>query len=162
MGEQDRRQQLADVLKEVAESQRAAEEEMRRRQRRPRRDGTRPITLAVGLLAAGLLAWLWIARPAAIFAPGTPAPLSPAAAEERARIALYLERTRIEDFRRSRGRLPASLEEAGTVEAGVTYFPDGTGYRLEAKPGRLTLLLTDRMDSDSFLGEAGGGARGTQ
>ncbi len=113
MSQSDRRRELAEALQEVAEAQRADADEARRRQKARRPEGTRPATIAVGLAAAGLLAWIWVARPAAVFAPGTPAPLSPAAAEERARVALYLERSRIEDYRRTRGRLPTSLADAG-------------------------------------------------
>lgn len=161
MSQSDRRRELAEALQEVAEAQRADADEARRRQKARRPEGTRPATIAVGLAAAGLLAWIWVARPAAVFAPGTPAPLSPAAAEERARVALYLERSRIEDYRRTRGRLPTSLADAGAVETGVSYRRADTGYLLEATPGRITLQLTDRMNSDSFLGEAAtvGGAR---
>lgn len=161
MSQSDRRRELAEALQEVAEAQRAEADEARRRQKSGvgpgdptghHRGGSR------GGRAAGMDL---VARPAAVFAPGTPAPLSPAAAEERARVALYLERSRIEDYRRTRGRLPRSLADAGAVEAGVSYRRTDTGYLLEATPGRITLQLTDRMNSDSFLGEAAtvGGAR---
>ena len=102
-----------------------------------------------------MLGWLWIARPAAVFAPDPAAPLTPAAAEARTRFALYLERARVDAYRQSNGRLPTSLEQAGSVEEDVTFrVTDGGGYVLESRASGTLLQLTDRMNSDSFLGTA--------
>jgi hypothetical protein len=101
-----------------------------------------------------LLAWLWIAQPAAVFAPGSPAFLSADQREAIARFALYLERARVEQFVADRGRLLATLAEAGEVEDGVQYRSQGQDYTLEIRDGAIQLQLTNRMHADSFLGDA--------
>ncbi len=155
MTAENRRKEFADALKEVAAAQRAEVAETQRRQQPPRRTGTHPATVVVGILAACVMGWLWIARPAAVFAPDTTAPLTPVAAEARGRFALYLERARIEAFQRTNGRLPKSLAEAGPVEDAVSFrLTAQGGYLLETGGALPPLQLTDRMNSDSFLGTA--------
>ena len=155
MTQENRRKDLVEALQAVADSQRAEAAETQRRQQPPPRNGTHPATIFIGILAACVLGWLWIARPAAVFAPDPAAPLTPAAAEARTRFALYLERSRVDAYRRSNGRLPTSLEQAGSVEEDVTFrVTDGGGYVLESRASGTLLQLTDRMNSDSFLGTA--------
>lgn len=161
MSSEDSRRDLADALLQVTEQQRQSAADARRPRPEPP-SGTPLRTVLVATLAAAVLAWLWIAQPAAVFAPNQPPPLGPAEAEARARLALYLERVRIEDYRRSTGRLPAALADAGAVEAGVTYRQVEGGFVLESNAGPAPLQLTNRMNSDSFLGNAvsPGGPRG--
>ncbi|MBL0177981.1 MAG: hypothetical protein IPP98_02500 [Gemmatimonadetes bacterium] len=154
MTPENRRKDLADALHAVAEAQRAEAAETQRRQQPPRRTGTQPATIFIGILAACVLGWLWTARPAAIFAPELTAPLTPAAAEARSRFALYLERARVDAYRRSVGRLPSSLEQAGPVEDSVTFRITDGGYVLERRASGALMQLTDQMNSDSFLGTA--------
>lgn len=119
---------------------------------RPRR--RTPLLLTLLVAWAGLV-WAWIARPDAIFQPGSfPAPN----AQERdalARHALYLQRARVEQFVVDNGRLPRDLEEAGEVEEGVTYLPTPPDFAvvMQEFPGG-PLELTSKMDADSFLGDA--------
>lgn len=153
MSTDDSRRDLAEALLQVAESQRATAAEDRRRHP-PKPHGTPVRQLVVAGIAATILAWLWLVRPAVVFGPDVPPPLSAEAAEARARVALYLERSRIEDYRRSHGRLPASLADAGPVEVGVRYRQTEGGFLLEATAGGTALRLTDRMNSDSFVGDA--------
>ena len=154
MSQIDRRRELADALQAVTEAQRAEAAETQRRQQPPRQTGTHPATVFAGILAAAVLGWLWIARPAAVFAPDLTAPLTPAAAEARSRFALYLERARVDAYRQSNGRLPSSLEQAGPVEDSVTLRITDGGYVLESRASGALMQLTDQMNSDSFLGTA--------
>jgi hypothetical protein len=155
MTPENRRKELADALQAVAEAQRAEAVESQRRRRAPRRAGTHPAVVVAAAAAAGVLVWLWVARPAAIFAPEPAAPLTPAAAAARGRFALYLERARIDAYFHANGRLPRSLAEAGPVEDSVTFrVIQGGGYVLERRASGVLLQLTDRMNSDSFLGTA--------
>ncbi len=74
--------------------------------------------------------------------------------EPEARYALYLERARVDQYVADSGRFPPTLAEAGEVEPGVVYRSSGADYTLEAKDGAIELILSNRMNADSFLGDA--------
>jgi hypothetical protein len=113
--------------------------------------------VVVAVLAWGVLAWLWIARPAMIFGAGrTAKAMTESERDAFVRYSLYLEKARVEDFRRLNGRLPTSLAEAGPTEDGVTLATTSDGYVLEGTASGTTLRLTERMNADSFLGDATG------
>lgn len=155
MAEQTRRQELTSAVQAVLESKRdAASQEREDRvvaERRARRQPALAVLLVVGW---GVLGWLWITQPAAIFGEKPLATRSPALAEASMRYALYLQRARIEDHRRSHGRLPATLSAMGQVENSVTYGLNGAGYVLEGTANGSLLRLTSGMATDSFLGSS--------
>ncbi len=152
MDEHDTRRDLVDALQAVVDDGNTVTASARRA---PPGPPTARRNLSV-LVAAGavLLAWLWIARPAAVFAPGTPAIQSAEQREAIARFALYLERARVDQFVAERGRMPTTLAEAGEVEAGVQYHPEGRDFTLDIRDCAIQLRLTNRMNADSFLGDA--------
>lgn len=154
MEDQDQHRNLNEALREVVADQAAtAESERAARLVRPRTSP--PAMLVVAGLAWAVLAWLWIARPAAIFGSGASTPTMSASEQDAfARYALYLQRARVERFREAQGRLPETLAESGPVEAGVVFATTSDGYVLEASAGGATLRLTNRMNADSFLGDA--------
>jgi hypothetical protein len=152
MDEQASRKDLANALQAVVD-ERSAASDAARPAAAPAPRGQRGL-LIVGLAGAALLAWLWIAQPAAVFAPGDPAFLSAEQREAIARFSLYLERARVEQYVAENGRMPATLADAGPVEAGVEFRSTGADFTLDVRDGAIRLQLTNRMDADSFLGNA--------
>lgn len=104
-------------------------------------------------LGLGLLAWIWIGRPAWLFGPGL-RPLTAAEADASARYAIYLQRARVEKYLATRGALPLDLAELGP-EVGVPVrlrATGGLGYELGATVDDHALRYDSRMNADSFLG----------
>ena len=144
---------LADVLSDQADRQRR-----RRGRARPPapRGGAAWIVVAVGAM---LTVRVWTSAPAAVSPPPLPAP-SPVDVEAGLRMDLYVTVLRVQAFRDSVGRLPASLDEvmADPAEAdGVLYEPLGGGvFRVGGARGDaavswrsdrpLTELLRDAPD----------------
>jgi hypothetical protein len=152
MQEPDTRQELADALQAVVDERNAGTQSTGRVPTRP--PAAQHKLLGVGAAGAVLLAWLWIARPAAVFDPAGEAFLSADQREAIARYALYLERARVDAFVADSGHLPPRLADAGEVEADVVYRTDGANFALEFKKGAILLRLDNRMNADSFLGDA--------
>ncbi len=150
-GDQD---ELRDAVRGVMESKRqeATERKAASAAAKKREDRQLPMVLLLAALA-GILAWAWIARPAAIFG-GPPAPivLSPDRAEAQARYALFLERARVDAYRRAHGRNPERLADAGPVEDGVTYTISEQGFVLERTANGKVLRLDHATSPNSFLG----------
>lgn len=154
MADTDQHRILSEALRDVVADQ-AATAKSERAARLVRRRKSPPALIIVAVLAWGVLAWLWIARPAAIFGSGVGA-ITMSANEEDAhvRYGLYLQRARVERFREQQRRLPVTLAESGPVESGVVFAATSDGYVLEAQAGAMMLRLTQRMNADSFLGNA--------
>lgn len=126
-----------------------------RRSRRPRT--TQQTLLFLVLLGWAVLAWIWTARPAAIFSSRAAArPVSAAQREASLRYAIYLQRHEIADYARQHGRLPATLVEVELdPSAGlVLEHGEGGGWAVVGTQGEVALRLTDRMNADSFLGSS--------
>jgi hypothetical protein len=138
-------------------AQAALEDQKARAATRPGREASRAMRrglLLVSLLLFGASVYLLAARPAWFFTP--PPPTEPVAIREASlRLMLVREARRVEDFRRERGSLPASLAEAGSGVTGVSYapHPDGT-FSLSAVLGRDTLRLHSTDSTAAFLGES--------
>ena len=133
------RQAVVDILRKQADQ--AAVEA---RPAPPRRDH-RPVLLLVLTVFSGAL-WL---TDLPFFHTADGAPLDPAARTANERFSLFLQSQRIEQFRVTHGRLPATLEEAGDPFQGVRYQPfPGGSYRvsLETSDGTLTFRSGDRAD----------------
>jgi hypothetical protein len=109
------------------------------------------VTLAIGW---ALLAWLWLARPAWVFGPDGPPPLTEMQRDAAMRVSLWLERGQIEEYVGQHGRLPGNLEDAGPVEEEVSWIRQDGGFLLRMTLDGDTMVLSDRMDADSFLGNA--------
>jgi len=157
MADTDQHRILEEALRDVVADQAATAESARatRVARRIRSRTKSPALLIVAVLAWGALAWLWIARPAVIFGSDVSAVAMTADQQDaHVRYGLYLQRARVERFREQEGRLPTTLAESGPVEAGVAFATTSDGYVLDAKAGAGMLRLTERMNADSFLGDA--------
>ena len=110
----------------------------------------RPVGLAVLLVVALYLAL----NPPAWILP-SPVPV-PTAAEREAgiRFAVYLQAQQIEHFRTTRGRLPATLAEAGPPFPGIRYIVvSATHYQLRSDiDSAVRFSSTDSVHA--FLGES--------
>jgi hypothetical protein len=101
---------------------------------RPRRKNPPlKVFLLLTLIAFNLYAWLgnpqWLRYNA-------PQSLSVDYYQASWKVAVYLERQRIEEYRRTRGHLPATAQHAGPVVKGVQYKPlDAKAYQLTAGEG---------------------------
>ncbi len=99
---------VADVLKHAAEREQAAHQKVRQKGQ-PK--WALPLGLNLGLLAV----YFWIAEPQWVQVSPIQAP-PPAERVESLRTAMYFTGiTRIETFLMNNGRLPTSLEEAGSI-----------------------------------------------
>jgi hypothetical protein len=94
-----------------------------------RKKTTRMTILGLALAIALVLAF---APPAWILPPPQPRPTA-AEREASIRFSIFLQAQQIEHFRGSRGRLPATLEEAGQPLPGVAYLVNsGSTYQLRS------------------------------
>jgi hypothetical protein len=115
--------------------------------------GTRKAILAL-LLGWSFIAWIWLSRPEFIFGPGEEQQ-SELVRDASLRFAMYLHHTSLAAYAEEHGgRLPATLADVDAADDDVRYQQHGDGYTLTATVGDWTLLLTDKMDADSFLGDA--------
>lgn len=150
------RTQLHDAVRAAVDAKRQEilDERAERDARRRKASNQIPMLMTI-VISWGVLAWLWIARPAAVFDPRTPAPaVSGVEAEARARYALFLQRSRIDAYRQAHGRLPATLEDAGAVEEGVIYVRAGSSYVLTREANGAILRLTATTPAETFLGNS--------
>jgi hypothetical protein len=121
---------------------------------RRRAAAVRPFTLFCLLVLAGLGGWLYVGRPAWVFARGIPAQ-SPAVREASLRLAMSLQYDRIERFRDSTGRLPATLAETGPSLGDLTYTTTQFGdFVLEGNDSLIHLTLRSGDSLPAFVGNA--------
>ncbi len=154
MDDRERLELLESALQDAVKDRTQSEAEARNARRGRERRRNPAFAWATVLVGGALLAYLWTARPAWVFVTAEAPTMTAEEEESTLRFALYLERNRIDAFRQREGRLPASLDEAGPVEAGVDYLREGNSFALEGRRGALQLRLSAAMDSDSFLGNA--------
>lgn len=119
--------------------------------RRPR--GPNPFSIGLALLASVFGIYLMVAQPAWFLTPPPP-PDPPAMREASARLTVVREASRIEQVRAETGRVPATLEEAGSGVAGLQYFPSGDGYTLRWVLSGDTLTWSSRDSVADFLGNS--------
>lgn len=145
-----RRQELHEAIQAAVESRQGGDSPARLRRAR---SGNFAL-ITVLLLTWACIAWLWIARPAWLFAPPARVQYTPDQEEAALRFAIYLQRSRVEAHARRHGTLPESLAEVEPREDGVEMIRDSDGYELIGQRGALQLRLHRRMDADSFLGNS--------
>ncbi len=117
---------------------------------------THVAVLVVCLLSWGALVYTWLAKPAWLFPADPAASLTPGEREARLRFGMYLERERVLEFRATHHRLPASLAEAGDVEAGIEYAVRGDStFVVSAMAGDILLTLDESQSADELLKPAG-------
>ena len=142
----DSKKALLEAFDQVLKTQ--ADERAERLASRPRTGGRPTVFLLVGIFALLFVgAYLWLEQPGWLF-PAAPPPESTAVKEASLRIALANTARHVEHFRRTKGRLPAGLDEAGTTTSGIAYERrGGEEYVLYGANGavRLTLKSTDSI-----------------
>lgn len=151
----ERTQAIAEVLRheeEKAEARRRARERMARLEA-PRGIAPRHFAFVLVLVVTG---YVWLGTPswAQMAMPTRP---TVELRDASLRLALYIQAQRIEEFRSARGRLPASLREAGPPLPGIRYTatPRDT-YHLIGTNEDLTLFYSSSLtlSREAFLGEA--------
>jgi hypothetical protein len=86
-----------------------------------------------------------------------PAPLeTPALREASVRVRMYVEMDRVEQFRNAKGRLPATLMEAGGDTTGLVYSTADDGYTLVGRDNGFSLTYTSTagIAPRDFLGDS--------
>lgn len=119
----------------------SAESERRRKLRRP----------AILLAILAVTVYLTLAPPAWIQPQPIPRPTS-AEREAGDRFAIYLQAQRIEHYRITTGRLPATLEEAGEAMPGIRYELQGDGSYALSSEQNTGVRYSSRDSLATFLG----------
>ena len=70
------------------------------------------------------------------------------------RLSIYREILHVEQFRRTNGRLPADLQEAGGGDSGVEYVVNGGGYQLTGRSGTKVLTYDSSTSASAFVGDS--------
>ncbi len=107
---------------------------------------------ALGVMGvAGLV--LLLIRPTWLAGPEAPPAEPPAVAAASLRLTLLRERDRVFEFVRQSGRLPATLEEAGSGLVAIDYQPTGgESFVLSARTGDSVVTLGSSDSTTTFLG----------
>jgi hypothetical protein len=79
---------------------------------------------------------------------------SPLLTDASLRLSVHREILRVEEFKKTNGRLPVSLKEAGGGETGVQYTLTGDSYTLSARSGSMSVSYESGTSPDQFLGDA--------
>lgn len=140
-------QEAADVVAEVLKHAEQREQAAKKRvvPKGPPR-WMLPLTLNLGVLALYFL----IAQPDFLVVNPVDDPRAPAAVVESEKRGLYFEIMKIENYRQSNGRLPATLDEMGSslAEQGVDYTVQGDSAYLLIKTVRGETIVFDSVQDD--------------
>jgi hypothetical protein len=153
--------ELVQRAREHAEAEAAVADVMRRENEKTakleaiehRKHHTPPVKAA--LLAALLLfnLYLWCGNPAWLV-DRRPSGLSVDYYESSWKIAVYLQRQRIEEYRREKGHVPATAQQAGQPVRGVQYTPiRDTDYELAAGRGPQQIFYSSTDSLSVLMGQ---------
>ena len=108
--------------------------------------------LGLGIFAVGI--YILSMRPTWFFTPPPP-PESVQIQEASVRLMLVREASRVRRYRAEHGKLPATLEEAGSTLTSITYTPQGDStFRLVTNWGEHTIGLSSSDSVGPFLGNS--------
>ena len=139
-----------DVLVDV--ERRRAHEALVEAARRVRRVPRLQMLLLLALIA--LQAYLWLAHPVWLRVDPPAAPTYRYYVDGW-RMAIAMQRERIEGYRLHHGKLPPTIEQAGRPIPGVNYdVQDSLAYKLAAGEGRARITWSSRDSVDFLLGES--------
>jgi hypothetical protein len=148
----DSKKALLQAFDEVLKTQ--AEARAEHQATSARASGRPAVIVLVGIFTLLFVgAYLWLEQPSWFFPPPPP-PESTAVKEASLRIALANAARHVEHFRRTTGRLPATLEETGTPMNGVTYESHDDGYALHGVNGPVQLTLKSSDSIPLFVGNS--------
>jgi hypothetical protein len=141
------------VLKTQADEREA--QRLEAEARRLARARSRPVMWVCAAVVLFVSAYLWIEQPEWVF-PNRAVPESMAVKDASLRIAIANAAQHVERFRQRKGRLPATLEEAGAHGDGFTYERGGggSGWRLTGQNGGVRLTLASADPLAKFLGNS--------
>jgi hypothetical protein len=147
----DSKQTLYEAAR-TAIDDRAAKDAAARMARTARSHPLRLGLFVILVVAGGLLLML---RPAWLVGPEIVPPEPPAVAVASARLTLLRERGRVLEFAGHHGRLPATLEEAGSSDGDVAYTPLlDARFSLALQVGDSLIVLYSSDSLKTFLGES--------
>jgi hypothetical protein len=131
----------------------AKEKAINRRQSRAGK-ATRTVAISFGLVIFGFAIYLLVARPPWFFTPPPP-PETVAIQEASLRLMLVREADRLKRYRAQHGKLPSTLEQAGSPVHGVLYqTSNDSTFRLIAAFGGETIGLSSTDSVGAFLGNS--------
>jgi hypothetical protein len=108
--------------------------------------------LGIAIFAAGI--YLLVARPSWFFTPPPP-PESVQIQEASVRLMLVREASRVRQYKAAHGKLPASLEDAGSEVSNVDYSTQGDStFRLVTNWGEQTIGLSSTDSVGAFIGNS--------
>lgn len=116
-----------------------------------------PFWLGSAAVIIGLVALL-VFQPAWLF--NRPPSESPQMQEASLRIRMFVEIERVQHFRETQGRWPATLIEAGGDSTGLSYQHLGEGFILTGVNGDLQLRFQSGESAEAFLGNSYQAVRG--
>lgn len=115
---------------------------------RPLRGGL----VVAGALSYLFLAYMWIGRPAWLFAPDSVS--GPVNVEAALRMELFLHGSALNDHMATTGQFPSTLEEVSTPESVIQYQRVGdSAWILSATEGPVSLTLRSTDPLESFAGD---------
>lgn len=155
---------LAARAREQAEAQAAVSDVMRRVEERAaiaeralhqeRREGSKlKVMLLLTLLAFNLYAWFGNPEWLHFKEPRVP---SVEYYEASWKLAVYLQRQRIEEYRKEKGAIPVTAQQAGPVVRGVRYTPNliDSRYQLAAGQGTKQFVYSSTDSLSALVGRA--------
>ena len=104
------------------------------------------------LALTAMLGSLLVVQPAWLFPRAAMEP--PDLKEASLRVRMFVEIDRIEQFRRSEGRLPASLQEAKGDTTRLQYIAGPSGYSLTGQNGGVSLTYASSQAPSEFVGNS--------
>jgi hypothetical protein len=131
-----------------------AHEKAASRRGRASSNTSRIVVTVLGLAIFGVGFYILAMRPLWFFTPPPP-PESVQIQEASVRLMLVREASRVRNYRAAHGKLPATLEEAGSTITTITYTVQGdSAFRLVTAWGEKTLGLSSSDSVAPFLGNS--------
>lgn len=148
------KQALIEAFDQVIKADTEQRERAPEVQRAPRRWPLHPVAVLALLLLAGVGAWIGATRPSWLLERGMPVE-NAAMQDASLRLAMAMQFQRIERYRSTNRRLPASLAEVGPPMQGITYERAGSDqYVLRGRNGGASLMLRSTDPVKEFVGSS--------
>lgn len=108
--------------------------------------------LGLGIFAVGI--YILAMRPAWFFTPPPP-PESVQIQEASVRLMLVREATRVRKYRSEHGKMPVTLQEAGSTVTSIDYTAQGdSGFKLVTSWGEKSITLSSSDSVGPFIGNS--------
>jgi len=148
---EDQKQALLDAAQAAVQD---AHDKAANRRGRSSSNTSRIVVTVLGLGIFGVGIYILAMRPAWFFTPPPP-PESVQIQEASVRLMLVREATRVRRFRVEHGKMPATLEEAGSTIGSVHYMAQGDStFKLMASWGEKSIVLSSSDSVGPFLGNS--------